>query len=897
MRAQRLQRLALVFVAVLLLLIARLFQLQVLEHEKWTEIARNSRIDQSTIPFRRGRILDRNGAVLATDRQAYDLYFRYRDFRRGFVAGQLLEALRLLDYPQNGLVDCLQNGEQLGEWCLQLKPSNLVGMATPYQDDLRFYLTGLTGSRNFSRRTAVQDWFDQGTTTFVEAFPDAREYLHQRLIDARHNLQFLERLLDVEEAGSLLQRLEDRRQQLEVMVARAALQDAAARVYGSTSSWVRQQLATPGEQRDEILTHLHQRWKLEGTMAHFGTVLAPLPRSSNLLTEGEPLSADQQAFEDFQLLEPLQQAAVIEAVLAHLRVVALDDVSGIKRKQTGRIHKLRVIALERDLDFKLVDLLSQQADDYPGLYLQQVTQRMYPLEIARMVIGSLRLPTSKDLVDDQLSRERFQDLRRQMFRSDAEEAEFRRLRDWWWSDSLAANERKGQDGIEMVYEPVLRGSRGYLQELEGGADGELPLELLFSPPHNGADIKLSLDAGMIAAAERVIPKVYRDTMPRLHEQQAANLAQALQQFKPNQQRVGFVILDLESGEVPVLVSTPSVSRQEFRDNYEQLKDMKDGTPLRNRALGGGYYGNEQPYPGSTFKPLVAAAALALDPASWNRRYTCTGSIKPSAANKPIHCDKRSGHGEIDMREALKRSCNVYFYELGNALGAEVLHDTASKLGFDSEITGTGNELSAATRLERQANYLAPLEKLQRNILKRMRTSIGQVGVRASPLQMARLFGWIATGKLVRPKLVLEGGGASPALEPLPQLDISWQSRERIANALSAVVYENGGTAYRTEFPAEWQIVGKTGTAEVRANVPTHAWFTGFFPADNPRYAFAVLCENTGLHGGQIASYILKEFLMTEEGSVLLSERGSENDAETDTVSEAGTTAESEGVLQ
>jgi cell division protein FtsI/penicillin-binding protein 2 len=863
-----------VFAAVLLLLIARLFHLQVIEHEHWTETARNSRIGQNTIPFQRGRILDRNGAVLATDRQAYDLYFRYRDFRRGFVAAQLLEALRLLDYPQAGLVDCLQNGEQLGEWCLSLKPENLEGMATSHQDDLRFYLTGLTGNRSFARRVAIQDWFEQGNDTFADAFPEARAYFHQRLVEARHNLQFLENLLEVEEPGSLLQRLEDRRQQLEVMVARAALQGAAARVYSSTASWIRQQLSQPGEVREEMLSHLHERWQLDGTLAHFGTVLAPLPKRYASIEAGQVPTADQQAYEDFQQLQHLQQAEVVEAVLNHLRTVALDDVSGVKRAQTARIHRLRVIALERDLDFELVDLLSQQADDYPGLYLQQVTQRIYPLDVARMVIGSLRLPTEDDLVEDRLRRDRFQDLRRQLFRTDAEEAEFRRLRDWWWSESLAANERKGQDGIEMAYEPVLRGSRGYLQELEGGADGELPLELLFSPPQNGVDIRLSLDAGMIAAAERVITKVYRETVARLHTQQPTNLTKALQQFDPEAQRVGFVIMDIESGEVPVLVSMPTVSRQEIRDHYNLYRDMKDGTPLRNRALGGGFYGNEQPYPGSTFKPMVAAAALNLDPTIWNRRYSCLGAIKPSAASKPIHCDNRTGHGEIDMREALKKSCNVYFYELGDDLGAEILHDTASKLGFDSVFEGTGHELSVATRLERQANYLAPLKDLQRDILKRMRTSIGQVGVRASPLQMARLFGWLASGELVRPKLVLEGGGATPASAPLPQMDISWQTRDRITEALSAVVYEIGGTAHRTEFPERWQIVGKTGTAEVAKNVPTHAWFTGYFPADQPRYAFAVLCENTGLHGGQIASYILKDFLFTEEGKVLLGEQAS-----------------------
>jgi cell division protein FtsI/penicillin-binding protein 2 len=145
----------------------------------------------------------------------------------------------------------------------------------------------------------------------------------------------------------------------------------------------------------------------------------------------------------------------------------------------------------------------------------------------------------------------------------------------------------------------------------------------------------------------------------------------------------------------------------------------------------------------------------------------------------------------------------------------------------------------------------------------MRTAIGQVGVQASPLQMARLYGWLATSALPSARIVLEGSGASPAVDSRGVPVLADRYRKQISEALSAVNYELGGTAYKAEFPIKWQIVGKTGTSQVSLGgspQPTHAWFTGYFPADNPQYAFGIMCENTGLHGGQIASFILKEFL-------------------------------------
>ena len=246
-----------------------------------------------------------------------------------------------------------------------------------------------------------------------------------------------------------------------------------------------------------------------------------------------------------------------------------------------------------------------------------------------------------------------------------------------------------------------------------------------------------------------------------------------------------------------------------------------------------------------------------DDSLWNKSYRCEGVFQANVSGSILNCDSRYGHQDITMRDALKKSCNIYFYKLARDLGPAPIYELAKSLGFGS---ATGFEVPA---LEKGANYLVDLETLSNNQMKLMRTAIGQVGVQASPLQMARLYGWLATSALPSARIVLEGSGASPAVDSRGVPVLADRYRKQISEALSAVNYELGGTAYKAEFPIKWQIVGKTGTSQVSLGgspQPTHAWFTGYFPADNPQYAFGIMCENTGLHGGQIASFILKEFL-------------------------------------
>lgn len=871
MKALRLRRLAYVFLGILVLLIGRLFQLQIQEHDYWVQEARNSRLDRASIPFQRGRILDRDGVVLAMDKPSYDLYFRYRDFRRGHVAGQLHEALAMMGYESGGLAACLGRGEELGALCLSWTPEDLAPLGSRKGDDLLFYLRGITGMQSSVERLAVQAWQEQGSGPFAARFPAAVDGLHRRLAEARRGLEHLEGLLGPDWYGQLLVRLEDRRQVLEHMVLQRSLLEAAGRALGVSAATVRMRLQTP-EQRLDTLDFLRSRWNLEASSAALGALLVPLQGDA-----GRPEDLEANAF--LEGMDRQQQAKLFDGYLSQLEQAYPDDAGGIRRDQTFRVHRFRVIALERDLEFQLVDLLAQQAEDYPGLYLHELARRIYPEDMFPMLVGNTRQVGEREAEEYQATLDRFLELRRIFDREPAEEAEFRQLRHRLWSDTLRPDESLGASGVERVYEEQLRGSRGYLQVLEGGEEDGRPLELLFSPPRDGSDIVLSIDVALERAAQEAIQRTYRDTNARLGELFPETPAKAFMEFEERRPRVGFALLDLQTGGTPVLTSVPSYTRTEYREQFEELNAVRTGSPLRHRALGGGYPGIETPYPGSTFKPLVAAAALAEDPTLWNREYDCQAFISP-APGVTLKCDTKYGHNVISMREALKKSCNVYFYLLARDLGPEPIYRYAYGLGFDRP---TGLELvrfdpaasevdlwkglSGDARLERGANFLTDYEDLDRSNIRLMRTAIGQVGVQASPLQMARFYGWLATGKLLSPRLVQSGGGGSTAQADRAVPSISRDTRERIVDGLLAVSYETGGTAARTAFPDEWQIVAKTGTAQVGGG-PTHAWFTGYFPADEPRYAFAVLCENTGLHGGQIASFILKEFLESPEAASL-----------------------------
>ncbi len=878
MRKSRLLRLIWVYAGILAILIGRLVQLQIVDHELWAERARRSRLEKRTIPAERGSILDRNGQVLAEDRRSYDLMFEYRAFRRGQIAGQLFEAFALMGRPCGGLDQCQERAEELAQEFLSWRPEQLELLGSRARGDLLFYLRRLGGIPG-RRSQELREWASQGTQAFGEAFPGAQARFLEQLKHGRRRLDSLEQILGARLEEPLMVTLEEERRQLEWTIRQRALTTAAANALGLSRGLVGELLSSEGEagfdldhqaRRYLALSRLSRRWQWPEGLSALATLL---------VGRGDtPIG-----LEDFgRLLQQVEQSQP-------------EDVRGLRRNMAAQVHADRVARLVRRVDFEIVDRIGQDPEGYAGLLVEANPVRVYPGSIAPQLVGQVRMAAEDDLRAFLDQRDELRELARLLERSPEQEKRYRALRSRFYRTTLQPGDTRGLSGIEASFQSVLTGERGFLRTLAGGEEGNAPRELEFVAPRRGSDVRLSLDARLVGAAEGAILQAYRNARNEVKAEQA-NALELLRSPK-----VGFALIDLRDGSVPMLATWPTYTHQDLAEHYQELVDDHDANVFRHRALGGGFRGYQVPYPGSTFKVVVAAEALARDPQAWNAKVYCGGSyVPPALANslsaRAMKCNNHAW-GELDMRRALKVSCNTYFYTLGQKLGWEALWTRSTALGFGRP---TGLELVAVTTrtlgagieteapgdsglryrasganafLVAGANHLkSRFDDFNAYTLSHF--GIGQAIVTASPLQMARFYGWVASGDLLTPRLVLDGGGAAPAVPPEAAVPLDPLSRKRLHEALRAVTEEVGGTAHHPVYALQdFKVAGKTGTAQPTLMHPTHAWFAGYFPWDNPRYSFAILCENVDLHGGQVAALVLHEFLQSEGVQAILFDAG------------------------
>ena len=279
------------------------------------------------------------------------------------------------------------------------------------------------------------------------------------------------------------------------------------------------------------------------------------------------------------------------------------------------------------------------------------------------------------------------------------------------------------------------------------------------------------------------------------------------------------------------------------------------TPLLNRAVQGRYP------PGSSFKLVTAAAGLAEGVVGPETRYTCNGRTR--VAGRTFRCHRTQGHGSLTLREAISKSCNVFFYRLSEALDVDVIASYARAFGL-GERTGVD--------LRNESSGLIPTREWKRRAMgerwyasETASVSVGQGAVSVTPIQMARLAAAVASGgNIPTPRLVgIEAGGQVGGVVP--------EHFEVIRNGMRDAVVS--GTAWRARMPSA-EVAGKTGTAQVASadvvaannedrpyELRTHAWFVGFAPFDDPEIAVAVVVEHGGA-GGAAAAPIGGEILRT-----------------------------------
>lgn len=409
--------------------------------------------------------------------------------------------------------------------------------------------------------------------------------------------------------------------------------------------------------------------------------------------------------------------------------------------------------------------------------------------------------------------------------------------------------RIGKSGIEQKHDLVLRGSAGTSQ-IEVNAYGRVIRELRREEGKPGDDLVLTVDGGLQTF-----------THQRLMAEQSASA----------------VVMDVENGDVLALASVPSYDPNAFNVGLtvKQWNDLINDPlhPLSNKTTAGLYA------PGSTFKMVSALAALrsGVDP---DHRVFCPGFM--TLGRSRFHCWKKHGHGWVDMHDAIKHSCDVYFYDTSRKVGIDNIAAMANVFGLGDQV---GIDLHGEkggvvpTRDWKLANIGEAWQGGETLI-----ASIGQGFVLTTPLQLGTMTARIASGTKVTPRLtrgVLAGGEPLEEVPapPFPQLDVPLEHLRIVREGMDAVSNHPRGTAYGARIQEEGlELAGKTGTAQVRritmaeraAGVTKneqlpwrrrdHALFVAYAPVHKPRYACAVVVEHGG-GGSAVAAPIARDILL------------------------------------
>jgi penicillin-binding protein 2 len=412
--------------------------------------------------------------------------------------------------------------------------------------------------------------------------------------------------------------------------------------------------------------------------------------------------------------------------------------------------------------------------------------------------------------------------------------------------------RIGKAGIEKSQDLKLRGTAGTSQ-VEVNAYGRVVREIARNEGQPGQDVVLAIDAAM------------QDFVTKRCS---------------SEQSVSCVLLDAVTGDVLALVSSPSYDPMLFSAGLTQAMWQELSTdprnPLSNKAIGGLYP------PGSTFKPVVALAALESGAITPDTAINCPGYLELGDAT--FHCYFKPGHGTLHLHDAIKKSCDVFFYETARRTGIDHIAAMARRFGFGEalglDISGERSGLIPDREWKLATTGVAWQQGETLN------TGIGQGSVLTTPLQIATMVARLATGRQIVPHLVrssLLPAGGDRRLPNFASLGVTPHAVSLVLDGMNAVVNEQGGTAYAARITeAGFAMGGKSGTSQVRRitqyerdhglrkedEIPwkdrDHALFVAFAPVGSPRYVCCAVVEHGGVEGGggsAVAAPIVRDVLI------------------------------------
>lgn len=411
------------------------------------------------------------------------------------------------------------------------------------------------------------------------------------------------------------------------------------------------------------------------------------------------------------------------------------------------------------------------------------------------------------------------------------------------------NDIIGKTGIQYVFEKYLKGTNG-IRQVDMAVDGTITGEYIAQDATSGSDVVLTIDANLQAIAENALKK-------NIEEIKSGKFGE-----KSDADAGSVVVMNVNTGEVLAIASYPDYEPQLFVNGIsnEKYAEYTSVSALYNRAISGTYA------PGSTFKMVTAIAGLETGAITINEKINDTG-VYPYAHNPVcwLWTSSHRGHGYLNVSNAIKHSCNFFFYEVGNRIGIDNLEKYATYFGLG---TKTGIEVPSESSGNIASQKRATEENRNWYLGETLSAAIGQSYNNFTPIQMAKYISMLANGGNVIDvtiiKSIINPNGTEVSKSEIEQfsneklgitkndteeLNISQENLKAVLEGMRGVTSESGGTAYSYFKDFNIEVGGKTGSAE--AGNKTNAWFVGFAPYDKPEIAVVIIVEN-GAHGAYTA---------------------------------------------
>ena len=487
------------------------------------------------------------------------------------------------------------------------------------------------------------------------------------------------------------------------------------------------------------------------------------------------------------------------------------------------------VTLAKDISYESMAIIEEMGSELPGIDIDVNSKRYYPYgTLASHLLGYVSSINSE---------------------------EYETLKD----EGYLYNSNIGKMGIETTMEKYLKGDNG-IKRTEVDAEGETATEYVYKEAVSGNNVTLTIDYRLQSVAEKNLKKVINNI--------ATGAAGYVKQKEANAGAV--VALDVNSGEVLAMASYPTFNPNDFVSGikYTKWKSLieNETKPMFNRVISGSYS------PGSTFKMLSALAGLDSKVVTIDEKIKDNG--KYEYANHPmcwVYSYYGRTHGHINVSEAIKVSCNCYFYEVGRRMGIDNLVKYAKMFGLGSK---TGIELYG----ESSGIVAGENKEMEWYLGDTLSAVIGQSYNSYTPIQLANYISTLANGgklnKVSVVKDITSGENESVSSEELAnhienitgykfissKLTLNKEHLNAVIEGMKSVTSEQGGTSYIVFKNSDIEVAGKTGTAQVASGTPNGV-FVGFAPIENPQIAVVAIVEHgdSGSAVANIVKPILEEY--------------------------------------